>query len=264
LLLLVAAIGKLAPTIDVPKGTRIVCAFGAAVLLFLGWRWHAAPEPKPRPDPHPTEIQGDVVDEDGRSVADATVSDWNDAQSTTSTSSGAFVLVISGTGPRVRLKASKDGYSPWNDWVAVASDRIRVPLHRLPPLPHLQPTHGQAIWNRSAGFPVHLASRAIERLATHAPDGPTIATALRGFHGSGHVSLAEAKSILAYLGAPISIEGPDFVGGILPTGTELTIWVRTYGKRHLYGVRYGAPAPGRPYFGTNDTYFEVDARDLKH
>ena len=68
-------------------------------------------------------------------------------------------------------------------------------------------------------------------------------------------TVEEATSILKYLGAtPGSAKGPDYVSGLLPDTTEVTVWAGTYGKPSCYGIRFGSP--DHSYFASNRTYFE--------
>ncbi len=53
------------------------------------------------------------------------------------------------------------------------------------------------------------------------------------------------------------VSGTRYVSGLLPTGYEVTIWDSAYSDKTKYSIRFGLPSSGRPYFGSNDTYFTV-------
>ncbi len=92
------------------------------------------------------------------------------------------------------------------------------------------------------------------------PSENIIREALRNFHFNDDVntSIDEAKRMLQYIGAEkISLLTSTYVSGIFQSGAEITIWPNTYDKQSCYGIRYGRPLSGRPYFGSNDTYFEI-------
>jgi hypothetical protein len=91
------------------------------------------------------------------------------------------------------------------------------------------------------------------------PSENVIRAELREFlYNNKNTSISEAKEMLIYLGAgEISLLTSDYVSGTFYTGAEITIWPNTYNKQSCYGIRYGKPLPGRPYFGSNNTYFEI-------
>ena len=77
------------------------------------------------------------------------------------------------------------------------------------------------------------------------------------FDGNPDATMDEAREILSFLWTEPTISGSDYVCGLFETGWEVALFVGTYGQPGCYGIRYGLPEPGRPYFGSNDTYSEV-------
>lgn len=78
------------------------------------------------------------------------------------------------------------------------------------------------------------------------------------FQGEGQATVIEAAEMLDWLGAHQVTKpepGAGQVKGRLATGVEVTIWPETYGRRGVYGVRFGDPASR--YWNSNETYFEV-------
>jgi hypothetical protein len=97
------------------------------------------------------------------------------------------------------------------------------------------------------------------RLNRFWPSENVIRAELREFnYNRGYTSISEAKEILIFLGAEeISLSTSKYVSGKFGSGAEITIWPNTYDKANCYGIRFGKPLSGRPYFGSNDSYFEV-------
>jgi hypothetical protein len=97
------------------------------------------------------------------------------------------------------------------------------------------------------------------RLNRFWPSENVILAELREYnYNDNSTSVNEAKDMLIYMGAnKISLLTSTYVSGTFSSGAEITIWPNTYNKRYCYGIRYGKPLSGRPYFGSNDTYFEI-------
>jgi formylglycine-generating enzyme required for sulfatase activity len=106
---------------------------------------------------------------------------------------------------------------------------------------------------------------ACERLPTPASPAPrpTVAEITEGLSrhqltNDQQTSIAEGIGMLRTLGVTqISAQTTGYVSGILASGYEVTVWRWSYSRASCYGVRFGLPEPGRPYFGNNDTYFEI-------
>ena len=102
-------------------------------------------------------------------------------------------------------------------------------------------------------------------LSTDQPSKALIVESLRDFkfdvgYGSTHIAtIAEAKKMLQHLGAKnYSQQTATYVSSLFGSGAEITIWPNTYNKQYCYGIRYGTPDAASSYFGSNDTYFEID------
>jgi hypothetical protein len=110
-----------------------------------------------------------------------------------------------------------------------------------------------------ASYPYEQWSSDQYRLNKFWPSKNIIRAELRDFiYDSKNTSIREAEEMLIYLGAEeISMLTSTYVSGKFGSGAEITIWPNTYDKKSCYGIRYGKPLPGRPYFGSNDTYFEI-------
>ena len=77
------------------------------------------------------------------------------------------------------------------------------------------------------------------------------------FDSTSKATKEEAKRILIHIGIDENdIEVyPDVLIGKIDKVNELAIWVGSYKKDVVYGVRYGKS--DRKYIGSNDTYFEI-------
>ncbi len=70
-----------------------------------------------------------------------------------------------------------------------------------------------------------------------------------------------ARRIFQHLGlTPDGPRGPEYVTARIRHNLFVTAWWETY-NQSLYGFRYGAREGNFPYFGSNDTYFEIPAVD---
>jgi hypothetical protein len=102
-------------------------------------------------------------------------------------------------------------------------------------------------------------------LSTDQPSKALIVESLRdfkfdvGYGGTQLATIVEAKKMLQHMGATtFSQQTSSYVSSVFGSGAEITIWPNTYNKAYCYGIRYGTPDATSSYFGSNDTYFEID------
>jgi hypothetical protein len=159
--------------------------------------------------------------------------------------------------PKSVLVAHAEGYK--DKKVAISAEQAEVLVNF--DLERVGPT--------STTVPAQIAAPIVEQRKSLAVEPPTeerIRRVLSAFKGDGEplASLGEATQMLRFLGASaLSMAGDSYVSAILGSGYEVTIWASTYGDPTKYGVRFGRPLPGRPYFGSNDTYFEISKASLR-
>jgi hypothetical protein len=171
------------------------------------------------------------------------------------------------------LVNGRNGVSPGKyflhmDWSSLISADVTVTFEcgSNPAPPHSSPSHDVPSrrpdnYNENNYIPRQESTRSIARapLSSHWPSEDLIRAELRTFsyNNYNYTTMSEAKEMLRDLEAAKISYGPDYVSGVFSSGAEITIWPNTYNKRSCYGFRYGEPLPGRPYFGSNDTYFEI-------
>ena len=214
------------------------------------------------------DVGGLVRDRTGQPIAAAEVAAIGEEARTLTTSSGRFLLRLHRrTGP-IHLTVLKDGFRAWDDYAnempadniviltAIAAlgtaDPSQGPIR---PDPGQRPSVSAGPDEEPRAHPVALAE-----LHTALPSERRIRAVLQDFpfDRSRASDLEEARGMLESMGVvQFSISSPSHLSGMLSNGYEVTIWPNTYNRAQCYGVRYGMPAPGRPYFGTNATYFEI-------
>lgn len=100
------------------------------------------------------------------------------------------------------------------------------------------------------------ASSAKASLKTSAPTAALVKDALSNFtYDSADCSGAEAKKMLAWIGAKDYSSDESSATGQLGSSYYLTIWGNTYGYTGVYGFRYGLKYS--TYWSSNSTYFEI-------
>jgi len=217
-------------------------------------------------------VAGVVRDRAGGVVPDADVSVIGGTARTTTTASGRFKLSTLRSRQPLRLAVSKPGFIPWDDYAndpsieniiiltptASSVDARREPsIESSPSRPNIRTG---AVAGKRPGGDVETVHNPAAELHTVAPTERLIREVLQGFEfevGSA-ASLDEARRMLDRLQVvKYSISNPSYISGSLSSGYEVTIWPRTYDQPGCYGIRFGQPLPGRPYFGTNATYFQI-------
>lgn len=102
---------------------------------------------------------------------------------------------------------------------------------------------------------------ALEQLKTQAPTKELILNALSNFrydNSEQEPTNSEAYKILQHLGVS-DIDGKaDYYRGRFQSDYWVAIFVKSYGKKDVYGLRFSAEKndSGR-FFGSNDSYFEI-------
>jgi hypothetical protein len=105
------------------------------------------------------------------------------------------------------------------------------------------------------------SNTAFEQLKTHAPTKELILNALSDFrydNSEQEPTNNEAYKILQHLGVT-NIDGKaDYYRGRFQSDFWVAIFVKSYGKNNVYGLRFSAEKndSGR-FFGSNDSYFEI-------
>jgi hypothetical protein len=210
----------------------------------------------PKLFPSQSVVKGRVTDRDRNPIARATVKvdEPGVRLQTLTADNGDYVLPVEGEELKkvCHFVASASGYADSNEMLSPV------------------PSQAQLNFTLTASKIVSATSEPtkqspklkglVELLRSEPPTAERLSDALSALRTDPNIppNKYEATLLLQLIGVKeLSMTGPTSVSGILPTGFEVTLWTDAYGDKTKYSGRFGLPAPGQPYFGSNETYFTV-------